>query len=123
MSGLVGKSLVVHEKSVRASFESLKGELWLIDHSNPPNCLSIISLRILLFLLSELETAKNAPSSRFDDALAFFTAKESCAFLACSFWHSCSESLVMAEGAELPQSDDELTIYMCKCMFFIQDWL
>ena len=63
VSGLVGKSLVVCGKSMRASFESLKGELWLIDHSNPPNCLSIISLRILLFLSSELETAKNAPSS------------------------------------------------------------
>ena len=56
----------------------------------------------------------------FDDALAFFAARPSHAFSACAFWRSRWEALVIGEGAELSQPDNELAVYMYKCMFLIQ---
>ena len=50
-------------KSITVSFDSLKGELWQRDHSNPPPTRSIMFFRMLWVSSSVLLVATNAQSS------------------------------------------------------------
>ena len=65
-------SFAVRAKSITASLESSKGELWLWDHSRPPSARSIISLRMVWVSSSVSATATKAQSSTKPVDSSFF---------------------------------------------------